>query len=105
MRHITSVNSRDQLADLLVTHNRLEEWDFFRMRLPLMADCGELDEALRLARAHAERDTWCAARSISDPPAEAGRPEEAAAVLEQHPTSNRPSARNASWTSTASTTP
>ncbi|MGW8881289.1 tetratricopeptide repeat protein [Streptomyces mirabilis] len=28
-----------------------EEWDFFRMRLPLLADCGPLDEAIEQARA------------------------------------------------------
>ncbi|MFF7888692.1 tetratricopeptide repeat protein [Streptomyces sp. NPDC020794] len=27
-----------------------EEWDFFRMRLPLLADCGLLDEAIEQAR-------------------------------------------------------
>ncbi|MCX4617656.1 tetratricopeptide repeat protein [Streptomyces mirabilis] len=65
-----------------------EEWDFFRMRLPLLADCGLLDEAIEQARAHHEGDTWYAAWSLSDLLAEAGRTEEAVAVLEQHPTSN-----------------
>ncbi|MGW6095067.1 hypothetical protein ACWFRK_11975 [Streptomyces sp. NPDC055157] len=65
-----------------------EDWDFFRMRLPLMADCGLLDEAIERARAHSEGDTWYAAWSISDLLAEAGRADEAVAVLEQHPTSN-----------------
>ncbi|MCX4427079.1 tetratricopeptide repeat protein [Streptomyces mirabilis] len=65
-----------------------EEWDFFRMRLPLLADCGLLDEAIEQARAHHEGDTWYAAWSLSDLVAEAGRTEEAVAVLEQHPTSN-----------------
>ncbi|MEU6322955.1 hypothetical protein [Streptomyces sp. NPDC047009] len=66
-----------------------EDWDFFRMRLPLMADCGLLDEAIEQARAHPEGDTWYAAWALSDLLAEAGRTEEAAAVLEQHPTFNR----------------
>ncbi|MGW4565393.1 tetratricopeptide repeat protein [Streptomyces sp. NPDC004561] len=65
-----------------------EEWDFFRMRLPLMADCGLLDEAIEQARTHPEGDTWYAAWSISDLLAEAGRTEEAVAVLEQHLPSN-----------------
>ncbi|MEW2624586.1 hypothetical protein [Streptomyces sp. NPDC048106] len=65
-----------------------EEWEFFRMRLPLMADCGLLDEAIEQARAHPEGGTWYAAWALSDVLAEAGRAEEAAAVLEQHPTSN-----------------
>ncbi|MFJ5881687.1 hypothetical protein [Kitasatospora cineracea] len=83
--------SRDGLAHLDALKARRggeEEWDFFRMRLPLMADCGLLDEALELTRAHPEGDTWYAAWSISDLLAEAGRTEEAVAVLEQHPTSN-----------------
>ncbi|MFF7993403.1 hypothetical protein ACFZDG_26855 [Kitasatospora xanthocidica] len=65
-------------------------WDFFRMRLPLMADCGLLDEAIEQARAHHEGDTGYAAWSLSDLLAEAGRTEEAVAVLEQHPAFNSP---------------
>jgi tetratricopeptide (TPR) repeat protein len=64
-----------------------EGWDFFRMRLPLMADCGLLDEAIEQARAH-EGDTWYAAWSLSDLLAETGRRVEAVAVLEQHPAFN-----------------
>ncbi|MFJ3229191.1 hypothetical protein ACIPJS_38385 [Streptomyces sp. NPDC086783] len=65
-----------------------EGWDFFRMRLPLMADCGLLDEAIEQPRAHREGDTWYAAWSLSDLLAEAGRGVEAVAVLEQHPAFN-----------------
>ncbi|MGX4731468.1 tetratricopeptide repeat protein [Kitasatospora griseola] len=65
-----------------------EEWDFFQIRLPLMADCGLLDEAIGQARAHPEGGTWYAAWSLSHLLAEAGRTEEAVAVLEQHPGSN-----------------
>ncbi|MFK0256251.1 hypothetical protein [Streptomyces sp. NPDC090445] len=61
-----------------------EEGDFFRMRLRLMADCGLLDEAVEQARAHPEGDTSYAAWTISDMLAEAGRAEEAVAVLEPH---------------------
>ncbi|MEU5159404.1 hypothetical protein AB0G74_07320 [Streptomyces sp. NPDC020875] len=66
-----------------------EDWDLFRLRLPLMAECGLLDEAVERIRAHAEGDTWYAARALSGVFAEAGRTEEAAAVLEQHPAFNR----------------
>ncbi|MFE7333017.1 hypothetical protein ACFU8W_51215 [Streptomyces sp. NPDC057565] len=82
---------RDGLAHLDALKARSggkEEWEFFRMRLPLMADCGLLDEAIEQARAHPEGDTWYAAWALSDVLAEAGRTEDAAAVLEQHPTSN-----------------
>lgn len=82
---------RDGLAHLDALKARSggqEEWDFFRMRLPLMADCGLLDEAIEQARAHPEGDTWYAAWALSDVLAEAGRTEEAAAVLEQHPAYN-----------------
>ncbi|MEV7783380.1 hypothetical protein [Kitasatospora sp. NPDC088351] len=65
-----------------------EKWDFFQMRLPLMADCGLLDETIEQARAHPEGGTWYAAWSLSNLLAEAGRIEEAVAVLEQHPGSN-----------------
>ncbi|MFC9595768.1 hypothetical protein ACFTUC_38980 [Streptomyces sp. NPDC056944] len=65
-----------------------EDWDLFQMRLPLMADCGLLDEAIEQARAHPEGDTWYAAWALSDTLAKAGRTEEAAAVLERHPTIN-----------------
>lgn len=40
-----------------------EEWEIFRMRLPLMADCGLRDEAIEQARAHPEGGTWYAAWS------------------------------------------
>ncbi|MFD9397084.1 hypothetical protein ACFWBB_42045 [Streptomyces sp. NPDC060000] len=53
-----------------------------------MADCGLLVEAIEQARAHPEGDTWYAAWALSDVLAEVGRTEEAAAVLEQHPTFN-----------------
>ncbi|MFF2149273.1 tetratricopeptide repeat protein [Kitasatospora sp. NPDC058190] len=65
-----------------------EDWDFFQIRLPLMANCGLLDEAIEQARAHPEGGTWYAAWSLSHLLAEAGRIEEAVAVLEQHPGSN-----------------
>ncbi|MFD3354488.1 hypothetical protein [Streptomyces fradiae] len=58
------------------------------MRLPLMADCGLLDEAIEQTRAHPEGDTWYAAWALSDLLDKAGRTEEADAVLAQHPTAN-----------------
>lgn len=48
----------------------------------------QIDEALELARAHPEGGTWHGAWSIAGLLAEAGRTEEALAVLEQHPDTN-----------------
>ncbi|MFF7359428.1 tetratricopeptide repeat protein [Streptomyces sp. NPDC008125] len=82
---------RDGLAYLdavKARHGSREDWDFFRMRLPLMAGCGLLDEAIEQARAHPEGGSWYAALSLSDLLADAGRTEEAVTVLEQHPASN-----------------
>ncbi|MFF0275696.1 hypothetical protein [Streptomyces sp. NPDC004330] len=68
-----------------------EDWDFFWMRLPLMARCGRLDEAIEQARAHPEGDTWYAARGLAHVLTEAGRDEEAAALLDRHPSGGGPS--------------
>ncbi|MFF6778419.1 tetratricopeptide repeat protein [Streptomyces sp. NPDC012637] len=65
-----------------------EEWDFFRLRLPLMADCGLLDEAVEQAQAHPEGNTSYAAWIISDLLAKNGRIEEAVAALEPYASDN-----------------
>ncbi|MEU4266185.1 tetratricopeptide repeat protein [Streptomyces argenteolus] len=83
--------ARDGLIYLDMLKERrggMEEWDFFRMRLPLMANCGLLDEALEQARTHPEAETWYAAWFLSGLLADAGRTEEAVTALEQHPTYN-----------------
>ncbi|MFC0106476.1 tetratricopeptide repeat protein [Kibdelosporangium aridum] len=83
--------ARDGLAYLDTLKARRdgeEEWDFFRMRLQLMADCGLLDEAIAQARVHPEGDTSYAAWTISDLLAETGRTEEAVAVLQAHAPAN-----------------
>lgn len=49
--------------------------------------CGLRDEAIEQARTHPEGGTWYAAWSLSHLLAEAGRREEAVAVIEQHPDS------------------
>ncbi|MEW1640402.1 hypothetical protein AB0469_40960 [Streptomyces sp. NPDC093801] len=61
-----------------------EEWEFFVLRLRLMAARGLLDEGIGLTRAHPEGDTWSAAWTLSDLLAESGRIQEAVAVLEAH---------------------
>ncbi|MGW4290728.1 hypothetical protein ACWEIK_27785 [Streptomyces sp. NPDC004673] len=65
-----------------------EEWDLFWIRLPLMAACGRVDEALERARAHPEGCTAYAAPYIAGLLAAAGRTEEAVAVLEEHAPAN-----------------
>lgn len=83
--------SREGLAHLDAIKARRdgkEDWDLFQMRLPLMADCGLLDEGIEQMRAHPEGDTWYAAWALSDMLDKAGRIEEADAVLAQHPASN-----------------
>ncbi|MEV0186194.1 hypothetical protein AB0I54_44265 [Streptomyces sp. NPDC050625] len=65
-----------------------EEWDLFWIRLPLMAACGRVDEAVEQAQAHPEGNTSYAAPHIAELLAGAGRTEEAIAVLEQHSSAN-----------------
>lgn len=83
--------SREGLAHLDAIKARRdgeEYWDLFQMRLPLMADCGLLDEAIERTRAHPEGDTWYAAWALSHLLDTAGRTEEADAILAQHPAAN-----------------
>ncbi|MFC8719024.1 tetratricopeptide repeat protein [Kitasatospora sp. NPDC057198] len=61
-----------------------EEWGMYRIRLPLLAARDGVDAAVRQARAHPEGDTPCAAADIARLLADAGRAEEALAVLDQH---------------------
>ena len=70
--------------DALKSRRGEEEWEFFRIRLTSMAAAQRRDEAIELARAHPEGDTWYAAAAIADMLAEGGHTEEAVAVLEQH---------------------
>ncbi|TRV81001.1 tetratricopeptide repeat protein [Streptomyces sp. 130] len=60
------------------------DWDVYWMRLPLIAACDGVDEAVRQALAHPEGDTWYAAEHIARLLADSGRTEEAVAVLQRH---------------------
>ncbi|WP_329386136.1 tetratricopeptide repeat protein [Streptomyces sp. NBC_01716] len=82
LAHLDALNARRTLQD------GEEEWELFRLRLRLMADCGRLDEAIERARTHPERDSPYAAWTVSDLLAEAGRTEEAVAVLEPYAPAN-----------------
>ncbi|MDQ0578088.1 tetratricopeptide repeat protein [Streptomyces rishiriensis] len=66
-----------------------EEWNLYRIRLPLIAARDGVDEAVAQARSHLKGATWYAASYIAELLAGAGRTEEAVAVLEQHSSSNR----------------
>ncbi|MER5553201.1 hypothetical protein ABT001_16245 [Streptomyces sp. NPDC002793] len=66
-----------------------EEWDLYWIRLPLIAACDGVDEAIARARSHPEGATSYAATHIAELLAGAGRTEEAVAVLEQHASANR----------------
>ncbi|MFE2106940.1 tetratricopeptide repeat protein [Kitasatospora sp. NPDC059463] len=66
-----------------------EEWDLFRLRLPLIAAGTGVDEALDQARAHPEGDTSYVAWDIAGLLASAGRTGEAVALLQQHSSANR----------------
>ncbi|MFJ9683817.1 hypothetical protein ACIRP2_38295 [Streptomyces sp. NPDC101194] len=61
-----------------------DEWELYWMRLPLIAACSGVDEAVEQARAHPEGATWYAAEHIARLLADAGRTEEAVSVLQQH---------------------
>lgn len=65
-----------------------EEWEYFQLRLPLLALCGRRDEAIELVRAHPQRDAWYAASALAELLAEDGRLEEAVAVLQPGRPSN-----------------
>ncbi|MFD0263547.1 tetratricopeptide repeat protein [Kitasatospora indigofera] len=67
---------------------RGEEWDLFWMRLPLIAASAGVDDAVERARAHPEGNTSYAAPHIARLLADAGRTEEAVAVLERHACAN-----------------
>lgn len=59
-----------------------EEWELFRLRGPLLAACGQLDAAVEGARSHPEGGGPYAVESLARLLADAGRPEEAVALLE-----------------------
>lgn len=70
--------------DALKTRLGGEDWQFFGLRVSLMAACGRLDEAVDLARTDPpEGETWFVASSLAAVLAAAGRTEEALAVLDR----------------------
>ncbi|QEV03522.1 tetratricopeptide repeat protein [Streptomyces viridifaciens] len=78
----------DYLDDLKARRGK-EEWELSWIRLPLMAACDRVDEAVEQARAHPDGGTPYAAAHVARMLADAGRTEEAVAVLEQHAPTHR----------------
>lgn len=68
--------------DALKARRGEEEWELFRLRGPLLAACGQLDEAVEEARAHPEGGSPYAVESLAGLLADAGRPEDAVALLD-----------------------
>ncbi|WP_327241445.1 tetratricopeptide repeat protein [Streptomyces sp. NBC_01320] len=66
-----------------------EEWDLYWIRLPLIAACSGVDEAIAQACSHPEGATWYAAPHIAELLAGTGRTEDAVAVLDQDVPANR----------------
>lgn len=68
--------------DALKARRGEEEWELFRLRGPLMAACGRLDEAMTEALAHPEGRDPYALQWVAHLLIRAGRPEEAVALLD-----------------------
>lgn len=68
--------------DALKSRRGEEEWELFRLRGPLLAACGRLDEAMERIRAHPEGASWYAVEDLARLLAGSGRPEDAVALLE-----------------------
>jgi hypothetical protein len=75
--------------DALKAREGAEEWEFFQMRLWVMAAAGRRVEAIDLARSHPESSTCYADRAIAELLAGAGRIEEAVALLEPRGSDSR----------------
>lgn len=75
--------------DSLKARRGKEEWELFRLRGPLLAACGRLDEARKQAREHPEGASWYAVEELARLLAGSGRGEEAAALLETEPLRHR----------------
>lgn len=81
--HGRAADGLDYLDALTARHDGHDAWEFFRLRLVLLAADGRLDEAIRLAGEHPEGDAWAAAWTLSELLAEAGRTDEAVRLLQR----------------------
>ncbi|MFG2480403.1 tetratricopeptide repeat protein [Streptomyces fagopyri] len=76
--------AEDGLAhlDALKARRGKEEWELFRLRGPLLAALGQLDQAVEEARTHPEGGSPYAVTSLARLLTNAGRPHEAAGLLD-----------------------
>ncbi|MGW8357973.1 hypothetical protein [Streptomyces wedmorensis] len=75
--------------DALKSRRGEEEWELFRLRGPLLAACGRLDEATEQAREHPEGASWYAVEELARLLTDSGRREEAVSLLETAPLRHR----------------
>ncbi|MER5901824.1 hypothetical protein ABT150_17315 [Streptomyces mirabilis] len=95
----------DALCTLYVDHGRAEhglahlddrrtrlareEAEFFRLRTKLLVACGRREQAIEEAQARPERDAWYEVQILAGLLSDAGRPEEAVAILDPAIPANR----------------
>ncbi|QIQ02119.1 tetratricopeptide repeat protein [Streptomyces liangshanensis] len=77
-----------QLDTFATARGGEEDWDLYWIRLPLIAACHGVDEAVARARAHPEGGASYAAPHLAELLADSGRTEEAVAVLAPHAPAN-----------------
>ncbi|RPE38651.1 hypothetical protein EDD90_1571 [Streptomyces sp. Ag109_O5-1] len=66
-----------------------EEVEFFRLRSKLLVACGRREQAIEEAQVRPERDTWYEAQILAGLLSDAGRPQEAVALLDPAIPANR----------------
>ncbi|WP_371573393.1 hypothetical protein [Streptomyces sp. NBC_01314] len=66
-----------------------EEFEFFRLRTELLVACGRREQAIEEARARPESAGWYEAQNLADLLSDAGRPEQAVAILAPAAPANR----------------
>lgn len=66
-----------------------EESEFFRLRTKLLVACGRTEQAIEEARARPDANSWYEAQNLAELLSDAGRPEEAVAILAPSIPANR----------------
>lgn len=83
--------AEDGLAHLDDRRTQLgcEEAEFFRLRTKLLVACSRREQAIEEAQVRPERDSWYEAQILAGLLSDAGRPQEAVAVLDPAIPANR----------------